>query len=235
MQPEIMGSIVGAIIQVFGGAIGGFLIAYFTLVRQRKTRKIEFEKSSISLLESKMVKRSPLSVSVDKSVITGAEKDNEDSILVKTAYAFIVELENVSQEAVHDPCVEIILDDEAMIVGYEYEPEYWPGKQPSRELNSTGKNILRLTFPYINKNDPIKINVISIQNNSSDCKVRVLGPDIYAIPRKQNDEGSFIYLFKKRPEKLIQLAFILITMGFYFYTLFNLDILAQLISLLIPE
>lgn len=187
---EIIASIIGAIIQVVGGAVGGFLIAYFTLIRQQRRKRIEYEYSAASLLETKHVSKSPLTVSVDKSIVTGDEHDKGSSIIVNTAYAFVIKLVNRGNETITNPTVEVRLDNQAIIVSYEYEPDYWPGQQPVRDMSMAKPNILRLSFPFINKKQTITITATSIQNESSECSVSVLGPEIEAFSRRNDDADA---------------------------------------------
>ena len=174
MHPELQGALAGAIV----AGITTFLL--MRLQRQRKV--IEYEAVSMPLLRFRPRAGSTLSVTVDKSALTGKDDDEGVQVPVKSVYGFEINLVNVGNAAIEDPTVEIYLDRRAKILEFATPPPR-PGYQIDTHMDMSAQNEIRFSIPYINSRETLVLRVISTGNATRGCLVNVLGVGIQSRRR----------------------------------------------------
>src|SRR5438270_12161480 len=102
-----------AIVSAAVGCIGTYIVSL--LLRSRKI--IEYATSSISLLRLNLLVENTISVSVKKSVLTGDQADDGETVPLKSVYGFQVKIINAGNEDIEKlDDIEICLDSAATIV-----------------------------------------------------------------------------------------------------------------------
>src|SRR5438105_4253530 len=91
----ILGAIIQSAVVILVAITGAAVSHYVTKSRFQRRKVIEYSVSSTSLLESKAMLKSPLLVSIDKSIFTHQPGDRGVPISIHNAYAFIIALRNV--------------------------------------------------------------------------------------------------------------------------------------------
>jgi hypothetical protein len=178
MLPEVLGGLTEGLL----GLVGGFLIAYFVFRLQGHRKIIEYEVMSMPLLRFSPRAESTLSVTVDKSAMTGRNDDRGVQVPVKSVYGFEITVVNVGNVAIEDPTVEVYLDTKAEILEYQI-PSPRPGYLIATHTDMSVRNEIRFSPPYINSHETLVLRVISTGNATRGCLVNVLGVGIQSRSR----------------------------------------------------
>lgn len=157
------------------GALVGAVSTYIVSLLLRPRKIIEFSTSSISLLRLNPQAESVVSITVKKSILTGNESDEEETVSLKSVYGFQVNLFNVGNEDIDKlDDIEIRFDKSAKIIKCETEPiatkSYMIGVQ-----KDTQQNICHVSLPYFNKHEQLVIKLITTENEDSSCFVKAHG------------------------------------------------------------
>ncbi len=168
------------------GAIVGGICTYVVSILLRTRKIIEYDTSSMPLLRFTPASDHALTVSVDKSTLTGDSADKGVPIEVKSAYGFQIDLLNTGNEPIVQPNVEILLDKTAKIIEYETQPSSSSAYEVKVIKDKLTPNILNLTVPYINSGEHILVRLISTENENRQCGVKALGLGVKTRRRARN-------------------------------------------------
>ncbi len=162
-----------AIAAIIGAVVGGLFVIAAVFIQKGK-KVITYEVLFMPLLRFKPLDNT-LTISVDKSVLTGNQAEKGMFEPINNAYGFQIKLLNVGNEDIEKPNIEIELDKEAKIISCETQPSSRPGYDINIQKDPSRSNILRILVPFINKKETALLRIISTGNKNKKCKVTVLG------------------------------------------------------------
>ena len=186
-MPEIW----SAIIQVAGAAVIAVVGYYFgrrkQLFDRNRQRVIETIVTVARLVNPKRF--GPISVSVDKSLISGQSSDKGIYERVESAYSYVIDVSNAGLDDLDKPEINITLGNEAVIVEVTVNSDTIPEDKIDKQKVDMKPNFRRIVPEYLNRNDSLAISVLSINESSSKCEIMVGGKGI--IHRKRNLSAEF--------------------------------------------
>ncbi len=156
------------------------LAAYLGYRLQKKQKVVEYDIYSMSLIRFKPSADRGLSVTVKKSLLTGDPTDAGEPVRIDSAYGFRVSLRNVGNDPIEKPQVEVLMDDNAKILEFWTDPTDRPG-YPVVQTHVPGRNMLLLSFPYLNPKESVSISITSTGNKEPKCDLKVLGVGIRTV------------------------------------------------------
>jgi hypothetical protein len=160
--------LITALVSAVVGGILSAVIAWFTFRGQRERREIVYYYESMPLLKFRPTSEHKLTVTVDKSVLTGDDQGRGKAERVNNAYGFSISLQNAGNRSINAPVILITLDSTAKILEYYSKPETSPDYSISLERDKEKPNVLRVVPPYINVGQSVFLSIVSADNSDSD-------------------------------------------------------------------
>lgn len=179
------------VVKALISAAVGFLLAVGTVRLQARHKTIAYTTSGTPLLRLEQANKK-LTVTVDKSMVTGASSDAGVQEEVSTAHAHEISFKNVGNDVAEDMNVRIELDSTARIIDFSTSLK---DPAPEAAIDAEGRNILTVKLKYLNPKEVFKTYVVTTSNlHPGKYKIAVAGKGI-SVNKRYGVGYAIIMLF----------------------------------------
>lgn len=211
------------LLQVLGGGVFGFLIAWYAAHQQKVKKHIAYKTSSIQLLHLHEETPDAIKVSVDKSVITGNKADSGIQEPIKNATAHSIVLKNKGNSTASDLYFEVEFEKSVNILAFFSTPSSSDAYKILLKKVSEKENTLSIFLPYLNPNEIVDVSIVATFDESP-TKPVVTG---------RGKEVS-IYKFARRASPA-PVALLFFSLVFVVFAMFEGSVVTESMGSLFPE
>ena len=147
------------IMQIAAALVSGFLIARYTISRQRASRRVEYRSSMVQLIHRHRETPESIQITVPESIITG-DPNNTDRIDVRSAYARTLTFKNRGNTETQELSVDVVFDDDAKILSSASLPPYSDAYPIEVFTPREAMNTVRILLPYLNPDSEVTVNIL---------------------------------------------------------------------------
>jgi hypothetical protein len=181
----------GILTTVVGAALG-VLGTQLNYKLQTKRRVLHYSVNSTPILRPSEV-GGKLTITVDKAVLTGVERDRGVMEPVGSADIHNVKIKNVGNQETDNFNWQVNLHESAKIIDFDAKVG---GESVAAEIRAGERNIVYGAVPYLNPTSAIKVKIISAFNQEPDsCSVNMNGKGIAVESSDKGVTGSLVVAF----------------------------------------
>jgi hypothetical protein len=157
---EIWVAVIGALVAAVGATLGGLYLARWQAGRREAYYTVE--STSLSPFDERGGKPGPLTITVDKSLLTDSDADAGQREPVENAYVTRVFVKNIGNRTIENLALRLVLDEAAHILKTYGGPSLGAGYRMEGDIDDDYPNRADFRLPYLNAGDAFLVNALSV-------------------------------------------------------------------------
>jgi hypothetical protein len=175
--------IIRGLTEIVAGPAVALGSAYLNIALRRRQRLLECRVVSAPLLRFVHFTNCGAYILVRETLPSGKRSGRWRFVPIRSAYVFEVTLRNIGSEVIPTVTVEISLHGSATIVQWGTRPAAGPGYDVVRLGVDSEPHVVRAMVPFINPGERFLVGILSVENRSTACQVRVVGRGVRVLGR----------------------------------------------------